>query len=599
MGETIKRSFLGLYFVSIIVLSYCCYPGASICEEDTQIYLPILLRAQDGSLLRNDLITQYPHTAFTLYDELVLFISRSSGVTLASGLTALQILSRCLLLAGFFLIFRALACPREVALGLAGLMMMGAAIPGVQTLIVEFESVPRGISFSLTLLALAFVAHRRVLEGTLLGCLGLLVHPTTTLPFWIGWSTILTSRRKAFSAGRGLNAALLVAAALLLAIVAFRSSPGEQSRYFFRLIDPAWEKLLHLRVSYVFVSEWSGLDLFLLSWAVLVLCLACWRCRPVTPWVLTRFVTVTALWAVTMVLISWILLDHFKLAIFTQIQPARAVIFPVTFTLIFSWTVAAKALQSSPLKAENYLWVLSSVFFTLDRSILCVLWPVLSLEVLKNLVVERDLFRNQQKWIRGSCLCIELAIILCVVLVNPFGLEFLSRHTAKEATLALVLSFGLGITARKRWISSPLHWGSVLVLTALFFLAVAWVVPKPPATPDRSEIRHLAQWAKKTTPVDAVFLFPEADRDKSPGVFRYYANRAVYVDWKSGGQINFSRSFAMEWWQRWKSTMEAPRVDVLELPRNAINFVVTRQPRSSLGAKPVHTSKTLQVYAVP
>src|SRR5215468_2552179 len=136
MGETIKRSFLGLYFVLIIVLSYCCYPGASICEEDTQIYLPILLRAQDGSLLKNDLITRYPHTAFTLYDELVLFISRSFGSSLASGLTALQIISRCLLLASFFLVFTALEFPQEVALGLAGLMMMGGAIPGVQILIV-------------------------------------------------------------------------------------------------------------------------------------------------------------------------------------------------------------------------------------------------------------------------------------------------------------------------------------------------------------------------------------------------------------------------------------------------------------------------------
>jgi hypothetical protein len=599
MDEKIKYGVFALYFVFVIILGYCCYPGVSTCEEDTQIYLPLLLRAQDGSLLKNDLLTRYPHTAFTLYDELVLFISRSFGSSLTTGLTALQIISRCLLLASFFLVFTALECPQEVALGLAGLMMMGGTIPGVQILIVEFESVPRGIAFSLTLLALAFIAHRRVLEGTFLGCLGLLVHPTTTLPFWIGWSTILTSRRKAFSIRRGLSAAFLVAAVLLLAIVAFCSSPGEQTRYFLRLIDPPWEKLLRLRVPYVFVSEWSALDRCLLLWAVVILCLAYWRCRPVIPWVLIRFVVVTGFWAAIMVLASWVFLDRFKLAVFPQLQPARALIFMVVSTLILSWTVAVKGLESYPLKAENHLWALSGLFFALDRTLLFVLWPLLSLEVLKNLVLERDLFSDRRNWIRRLCYWTQLCLVIYVVLVRPFGLEFLSWRTAKEVGLAVLLNLGLGIVATGEWISRPLHRGSMLIVTALFFLALSGALPKPAGAPDRSEIRDLAEWARKTTPVDSVFLFPDADRDKSPGVFRYYANRAVYVDWKSGGQINFSRAFAIEWWERWKSTMEKRPAKVLELSPNAFNFVVTQEPLSSLAPKLVYKSQTLHVYRIP
>jgi hypothetical protein len=73
----------------------------------------------------------------------------------------------------------------------------------------------------------------------------------------------------------------------------------------------------------------------------------------------------------------------------------------------------------------------------------------------------------------------------------------------------------------------------------------------------------------------------------------------VYVDWKSGGQINFSRVFAMEWWERWKSTMEKRPAKVLELSPNAFNFVVTQEPRSSLAPKLVHKSQTLHVYRIP
>ena len=97
---------------------------------------------------------------------------------------------------------------------------------------------------------------------------------------------------------------------------------------------------------------------------------------------------------------------------------------------------------------------------------------------------------------------------------------------------------------------------SLLILTILLFVALPSVLRKPASTPDRGEIRDLADWAKSATPVDSVFLFPDAGRDKSPGVFRFYASRAVYVDWKSGGQVNFSRSFAMEWGRRWENTME-------------------------------------------
>src|SRR5262249_3282440 len=178
-----KYGLFALYFVSIIVLTYYCYPGALVCEEDTQIYLPILLRAQDHSLLKNDLITRHPHTAFTLFDELAVFISERCGFSLTSSLTLLQIVSRSLLLASFILLLRVWGCAEEIALALAGFMMLGGAIPGVQILIVEYESVPRGIAFSLSLMALALVARQRFLAGTFLASLGLLIHATTTLPF--------------------------------------------------------------------------------------------------------------------------------------------------------------------------------------------------------------------------------------------------------------------------------------------------------------------------------------------------------------------------------------------------------------------------------
>jgi len=73
---------------------------------------------------------------------------------------------------------------------------------------------------------------------------------------------------------------------------------------------------------------------------------------------------------------------------------------------------------------------------------------------------------------------------------------------------------------------------------------------------DTPALTSLSNWARSETPLDAVFLFPAAGHGLEPGVFRTAALRAVYVDWKGGGQVNYQRDFATEWWFRWQQTMQ-------------------------------------------
>jgi hypothetical protein len=66
------------------------------------------------------------------------------------------------------------------------------------------------------------------------------------------------------------------------------------------------------------------------------------------------------------------------------------------------------------------------------------------------------------------------------------------------------------------------------------------------------EIADLSHWARDNTPRAAMFLFPDAGHLVYPGIFRVDAARAVYVDWKSGGQVNYLKDFAEEWRTRWE-----------------------------------------------
>ncbi len=97
----------------------------------------------------------------------------------------------------------------------------------------------------------------------------------------------------------------------------------------------------------------------------------------------------------------------------------------------------------------------------------------------------------------------------------------------------------------------------------------------PAETP---ELERLAAWARANTHPDAVFLFTEAGRGPVPGIFRARAKRAVFVDWKSGGQVNYFPGYAQEWWRRWQAVrqLNPPTPPDEQLAALGIEYVVER-----------------------
>jgi hypothetical protein len=114
------------------------------------------------------------------------------------------------------------------------------------------------------------------------------------------------------------------------------------------------------------------------------------------------------------------------------------------------------------------------------------------------------------------------------------------------------------------------------------------------------ELSQLSAWARAATPPDAVFLFPDAARGLDPGIFRTEAQRAVYVDWKAGGQANYLQEFAYEWWSRWQRTMArrfSPS-DMVKYEGLGIGYVVL-QPNNRLPQRPAFENARYAAYPVP
>ena len=144
----------------------------------------------------------------------------------------------------------------------------------------------------------------------------------------------------------------------------------------------------------------------------------------------------------------------------------------------------------------------------------------------------------------------------------------------------------------------PLAWNRVVLVVALAALTALLVRRTPRFAPVAAvlaffaiptlggvvnyprlhtpELAQLSAWARASTPPDAVFLFPDAARGLDPGIFRAEALRAVYVDWKSGGQVNYLQEFGEEWWSRWQQTMARrfTPADVAKYEGLGIGYVV-------------------------
>ena len=109
------------------------------------------------------------------------------------------------------------------------------------------------------------------------------------------------------------------------------------------------------------------------------------------------------------------------------------------------------------------------------------------------------------------------------------------------------------------------------------------------------ELAQLSAWARSSTPRDAVFLFPDAGKQLYPGIFRSEAQRAVYVDWKGGGQVNYLPQFGEQWWSRWQIANQL--LSPAEYRKIGIDYLVVRPGSFEPGVNvPVFTNSQFVVF---
>ena len=535
---TARHSAVAAAILLLTLLTFVQFPGHTYLGSDTQIYVPMMEHIWDPSVLASDITANKPHLDYTIYDETAIALRWLTGAQFQSVLVAEQIFFRALELFAVFLIASALPLPPAFALFVTACFSLGATIVGPAVLTIEYEPVPRGFAIPLVLLAVGLAAHDHLVWSGVAASFAFLFHPPTAASFCLVFIILVIARKQ----WRPL-VPLGIAALAMFLFVHWQAGPAEKPEFFSR-IGPELEKLQRMRASYSWVSMWSPLLLLQYPLLWLVSLLAFWRVQPKNA---RMFFLGMPLIGILSIPASYLLLEQAKWSLIPQFQPARAVLFITAFAVILGAAAAVRAgLRGAWIESAAWLFI---VFAIPSEARLF------------------DLLGLNRPW--------EQRRVACCLLLAAVGAAaiFLARR-------------------------KPLR--PLLIIPAVlpFFLLPGFGQVRNYRQINASKMRFLCDFARSNTPKSAVFVFPNAGETPDPGIFRATAMRPVYVDWKTGGQVNFYRALAEEWWTRWQHTMSRPctQSDLARFASYGIDYVVLPRAHAFADVTPAYEDGDFVVY---
>ena len=493
-----------LALLGLTILGFFHFPGHTYLQSDTHIYLPMMERLLNPQLLANDIIAVHPHLSYTLYDEVATGFKWLTGLDFEPILYTQQFIARFLGMLGIYLLALAARLRPGAAVFVCGLFSLGTFIVGPAVLTIEYEPVPRGTAIPLLLLSIGLAAHSRWTGAALAAGAAFLYHPPTVWPVWLLLIGYLAWSRSAVDATVRRRALVIFAGTVVFLLIASRFQIGEREKQqFLAQIPPDLEELQRMRASYNWIGIW--IERWWVHYSILlVLALgAWWRIRDELNGISRLLLAGLPVLGALSLPLSYLLLDIGKWIVIPQAQPGRALLW-VTVCAILNAGLAAAILA-----------------------------------------------RRNRSWEALAWLAIPFAL--------PVHLRFQELAWPDTSLLATRLALAVGLAALAAWLlrDRPQPFAVVAVLVAIFAFPTLGQV-KNYADLHNEDLDSLSAWARQSTPVNAVFHFPDAGTQLYPGVFRSRALRAVWVDYKGGGQVNFTYSLAKEWWRRYSSTLKQP-----------------------------------------
>ncbi|MCZ2150894.1 MAG: hypothetical protein LC126_24370 [Bryobacterales bacterium] len=538
--------------LALTAIGYFYFPGHTYLQSDTQIYVPILERLWDPGVFAKEIIAEQPHVTFTIYDEASIWLRHLTGWGFERTLALQQFAFRFCALFGIYLVGAALGLGRAGALLVAACFGLGATINGPSVLTFEYEPNPRGNAIGLTMLAVGLLAGGRTVAAGAAAGAAFLYHPPAVYPYWAAYFLLALVPGRPETMRRHLKGLLPMAAAVAFLLVLSRFQAGEREHQeFFAVIGAAQEAMMRERAGYNWISMWPAATIWNYIVYYALMPAALWRLRARVPADLRFLLAAMAAVAMCSMPASYLFLEHWKWSLMPQLQPMRALLYVVAAAVMLAAS-AGVAAAAGRRPVEAFGWFTAALI------------PPASTRTVNYML----------DWTTPAYRRAALAVLACAgltVIVLWLGSRFRQPRVAYVA-VAMALPFAVPALSGVR--NYPrLH---------------------------NADLDQLASWARRHTSREAVFLFPDAGKSLEPGIFRAESLRAVYVDWKGGGQINFLRDFLTVWLPRWEDVMTR-KFTPAELGRYralGIDYVVLSRANEIKGLPAVFADSRYAVYEV-
>ena len=351
-----RALLLALAFSAITLVEFEFFPGHTYLQGKTQLYVPMLERLDTPGFLSRDLVAIHPNLSYTIYDEVSLFLHEALRLDFKTALALQQILCRVAAVAGVYLLVCSAGFGEVWALLIAALVNLGAFLPGAALHLVDPEPIPANFAFALSLLAIGCLACSKPLLSGLAGGIAFLYDPSIAAVMWIAVLIAFMADRQL---RRLIRPSLTIFAVFILLLANLAQlQPGiSDSEPPFSRIPADIAAILQTRTARVWVPHWAGREIWVYL-AILVCSL--WASARIWPRLnrQTRwFFLLPSLLGVLSIPISAVLLEQFGWWLLPRIQPTRALLFTVEFSLIACSIAGIQALRLRN-RAEATAWFL-------------------------------------------------------------------------------------------------------------------------------------------------------------------------------------------------------------------------------------------------
>lgn len=537
-----KVFFLWIFLAT--VFSLVVLPGYDVFVSDHAIYLPVIFQALDPGLFKNDILLSFNQSTFTIFDEVVVVVTKLFNGSIIFALFFLTFFPRGIFIYAVFRLVFYFSRKQWLSWLAVFLTLPGFIVYGTVSSTFDVFLTPRLIAVALGLLCLVGLLEKKYWLAVISLVISIAFHPLTAFVFAIIFYFSLFLDCNLTLYYKKLFSLLPIFFVLILIFIIYFFGPG-----ILIIMDKVWLEIIKDRNPSVFILVWplqySSAWIYLFASALIFLVAKVELKKTLIDQRKKIFFHLFFLVPMFLFYLSFLFVDLLNLSFFTQFQLARALLIWKIFTPIFMLLVVDKLLQN---KKNNIFFIFSLLgiltAFVFKESLVFIFFPSFFIFWLNYRYPNIKPFSFR-----------VLRTILMVLFVLLIGV--LLWWWKKHAYLDNI--FNLLVTLLIAGFLTCFYFFNYLVLIfKKFFLVVVivififkiWPFSIYPACQRNFADVELQEWIKTNTTKDSLFLTePFTSQDES-SILRLCALRSVFFSRKDGAQVVYNRAYALEWQKR-------------------------------------------------